>query len=74
MRTLISRMVWVAVAAVAIGLTVVVCQAIQEPALHPDAACRRVVGHESGPTVQDVIDAMGHKGFPSPPGAAEPPE
>jgi len=73
MRTLISGMVWVAVVAVAIGLIVVVCQAVQEPALHP-AAGPRVTGHESGPTVQDVIDAMDRKGFASQYGAAEPPE
>ena len=74
MRTLRSGMVWVAVVAVAIGLIVVVCQAVQEPALHSAAAGPRVTGHESGPTVQDVIDAMDRKGFASQYGAAEPPE
>ena len=74
MGTLISRMVWVAVLVVAIGLIVVVCQVIEEPALHPTAAGPRVIGRESGPTVQDVIDAMNRKGFASPLGAAEPPE
>jgi hypothetical protein len=67
-------MVWGAVVTVSIALIAVVCQAIEEPAFHPAATSPRVTGHESGPTVQDVIDAMDRKGFVSQPGAAEPPE
>ena len=64
---------WLAVA-LTIGLIVDACQSIRGPALVSSDIGPRVTGYESGPTAQDVIEAMDRKGFVSQAGAAEPPE
>jgi hypothetical protein len=74
MRAVIPRIIWVAVAWAIVALIVIACQGIRGPASHPAATGPRITGHESGPTAQDVIEAMDRKGFVSPAGSAEPPE
>jgi hypothetical protein len=74
MRALSSRIIGVAVAAAIIALIVIACQGLRGPDSHPAAMGPRITGHESGPTVQEVIEAMNRKGLVSPAGSAEPPE
>jgi hypothetical protein len=74
MRALISRILWVAVAAATIALIAIACRDLRGPDSHPAATGPRITGHETGPTVQEVIEAMDRKGFVSPAGSAEPPE